>query len=212
MDETGLALSLRTVIGINIKKVIMDFSKSKIKYLIIHEIGNKLRDEKVFLSGSLQSIDDHLEAVLLKCFLKSFLTETEFYCFNHSSDISLNETYSYSKDIFQEKDEATFINETQKMAKHLYEFSLHPKIASGELIIVQISDVIVNNASTNLIGVFKSENKDSFLKLIKSNDSITVKDDVGINASKPDKGCLIFNTNEDDGYRVLNIDNHNQAH
>jgi len=189
----------------------MDFSKSKIKYLIIHEIGNKLRDEKVFLSDNLQPLDNHLEKVLLNYFLKPFLIKEEIFNLSHSSDISLNEIYSYSKEVFQQSDESTFIQASQNMAKHLYEYSLHPRIVSGELIIVQISGVIWQNNTIDLIGIFKSETKDSFLKLLKKQDIITIKDDTGINVSKLDKGCLIFNTGEGVGYSVLNIDNHNQA-
>ncbi len=50
----------------------MNFSKSKIKYLIIHEIGNKLKDEQIFFSEILQNIDENSENILLNYFLKSF--------------------------------------------------------------------------------------------------------------------------------------------
>ena len=72
----------------------MDFSKSKIKHLIIHEVGNKLRDEKVFLSEILQTVDLELERTLLNFFLKSFLTEKDLFHFNHSSNLDLNEVNS----------------------------------------------------------------------------------------------------------------------
>jgi len=189
----------------------MDFSQSKIKHLIIHEIGNKLRDEKVFFSETLQKVDANLENILLNYFLKSFLTQKDFYHLNHNSDLNLNEIYSYSKNIFTKNDEVTFIKTSQNIAKHLYEYSLHPKIARGELIIVQISNIIYNDKTIDLIGIFKSENKDSFLKVIKDEKAIKVKDDIGINVSKLEKGCLLLNTNVLDGYLVLNIDNNNQT-
>jgi len=188
----------------------MNFSKSKIKHLIIHEIGNKLRDEKVFLSTTLQKLDENLENILLNYFLKSFLTQKDFYHLNHNSDLNLNEIYSYSKSIFSKNNEIAFIKTSQNIAKHLYEYSLHPKIARGELIIVQISNISYNNNLIDLIGIFKSENKDSFLKVIKDEKAIKVKDDIGINVSKLEKGCLVLNTDEVNGYLVLNIDNNNQ--
>jgi len=189
----------------------MNFSKSKIKHLIIHEIGNKLRDEKVFLSTTLQKVDEHLENILLNYFLKSFLTQKDFYHLNHNSDLNLNEIYSYSKSIFSKNNETLFIETSQNIAKHLYEYSLHPKIARGELIIVQISNIGYDNSLIDLIGIFKSENKDSFLKVIKDEKTIKVKDDIGINVSKLEKGCLVLNTDEFNGYLVLNIDNNNQT-
>lgn len=188
----------------------MNFSQSKIKHLIIHEIGNKLRDEKIFLSEILQNIDEPLENILLNYFLKSFRIEQELFCLKHNSDLNLNEIYSYSKNIFHQNDALSFIKTSQDIAKHLYEYSLHPKIAKGELIIVQIENITYENTNINLIGIFKSEKKDSFLKIIKDDTTINVKDDKGINISKLEKGCLILNNNEHRGYTILNIDNQSQ--
>lgn len=188
----------------------IDFSKGKIKHLIIHEIGNKLRDEKVFLSEVLQKIDEDLENILLNYFLKSFLTQKDFYCFKHNSDLNLNEIYSYTTNVFHQNNKTSFIEISQNIAKHLYEYSLHPKINRGELIIVEIENIIYEEKNINLIGIFKSEKKDSFLKIIKDNSTINLKDDEGINISKLEKGCLVLNSNEDDGYIVLNVDNQSQ--
>ncbi len=152
----------------------MDFSQSKIKHLIIHGIGNKLRNEKAFLSEKLQNIDENLENILLNYFLKSFKIEQELFCLKHNSDLNLNEIYSYSKNIFHQNDVSSFIKISQDIAKHLYEYSLHPKIAKGELIIVQIENIIYENKNINVIGIFKSEKKDSFLKIIKDNNTIEI--------------------------------------
>ena len=189
----------------------MDFSKAKIKHVIIHEIGNKIRDEKLFLSSTLQDVDNDLEETLLYYFLKSFLTNQELLNFYHNSDLNLNEVYSYSKNIFLENNEQSFIENSKNIAKHLYEFTLHPKITRGELIVVEIVNVKFDNQLVNLIGIFKSENKDLFLKVIKNVDNISLEDDKGINISKIEKGCLILNSEVKDGFTVLNIDNVNQA-
>ncbi len=188
----------------------MDFSQSKIKHLIVHEIGNKLRNEKIFLSEILQKVDERLEDILLNYFLKSFKIEQELFSLNHNSDLNLNEIYSYSKNIFQNNNETSFIENSHNIAKHLYEYSLHPKIAKGELIIVEIENIIYETNNINLIGIFKSEKKDSFLKILKTDSTINIKNDRGINISKLEKACLILNNNENKGYTVLNIDNKNQ--
>lgn len=189
----------------------MNFSSSKIKHLVIHEIGNKLRDEEIFLSETLQNLDEELENTLLTYFLKSFLVEKDLFKFNHNSNINLNEVYTYSSNIFNSSDTNMFIKTSQDIAKHLYEYTLHPKITKGELIIVEISNVIINDNNIDLIGIFKSDNKETFLKLLRENKNIEIKNDLGINISKLDKGCLILNTNKDTGYTVLNIDNHSQS-
>ena len=51
----------------------MDFSNSKIEYLIVHEIGNKLRYEKAFLSSTIQEIDEHLEKDESRTFSQALL-------------------------------------------------------------------------------------------------------------------------------------------
>lgn len=95
--------------------------------------------------------------------------------FNHSSNLDLNEVNSYTKEVFDQNTEKQFISSSQSIAKHLYECSLHPKVARGELIVTQISGIIYNNKSIEVIGIFKSENKDSFLKIIKKGSTIKVK-------------------------------------
>ncbi len=188
----------------------MDFSKSKIKHLIIHEIGNKLRDEKIFLSSKIQIIDEDLEKILLNYFLKSFRTNQETLNFYHNSSLNLNEVYSYSKNLFSKNNEMSFIENSQNIAKHLYEYTLHPKIIKGELLIVKIENIVFNDEMINLLGIFKSENKDSFLKIIRSKDFINLKNDKGINLTKIEKGCLILNVDSNNGFVVFNIDNNSQ--
>lgn len=185
----------------------MNFSNTTIDFLIIHEIGNKLRDEKCFLSADIQTIDEDLEKILLNYFLKSFINENQEYKFKHSSNINLNEVYSYSQEIFHSFNQDTFIQTSQKVAKHLYENSTHPKINKGELVIVKFSNILIDNEKVDCIGIFKSEKKDAFLKVLKEEKNIKFKDDNGINISKIEKGCLVFNKNEKTGFVLLNIDN-----
>ena len=96
--------------------------------------------------------------------------------------------YSYSKNIFHNNNQVSFIKNSQHIAKHLYEYSLHPKVTKGELIIVQISNINYNDTLIDLIGIFKSENKDSFLKIIKNEKDIKLQDETGINISKIETG------------------------
>ena len=184
----------------------MDFSQSNIKNFIIHEIGNKLRDEKLFLSSTVQIIDEELENTLLNYFLKPFIKENDFFTFNHNTTLELNEVYTYSKKLFLQEDTSNFIEFSQNIARHLYENSIHPKINRGELIVVKIGNVKYENQVLDLIGIYKSEKKDSFLKVLKKENNIDLKADQGINIAKIEKGCLILNHDESIGYKVLNID------
>ena len=184
----------------------MDFSQSKIKHLIIHEVGNKLRDEKLFLSSIIQTIDENLENTLLNYFLKPFMKKNDFFNFNHNTSLDLNEVYTYTKKLFLKEDENNFIEFSKNIARHLYENSIHPKITRGELIIVKITNVKYDNQVLDLVGIYKSEKKDSFLKVLKKENNIDFKEDKGINISKIEKGCLVLNYDDSAGYKVLNID------
>ena len=188
----------------------MNFSQAKVKHIIVHEIGNKLRDEKIFLSSVAQSIDENLEKILLDYFLKPFISNQNLLSFHHNSNLNLNEIYTYTQELFLKNNEISFIESSKNIAKHLYEHTLHPKIIKGELIIVHIENVVFNDEKIDLLGIFKSENKDSFLKIIKSEKFINVVNDKGINVSKIEKGCLVLNTNPDSGFVILNIDNTSQ--
>lgn len=188
----------------------IDFSQSRITYLITHEIGNKQKEEEVFLSNSLQYFQEDLEELLLNYFLKPFRDKYDYFSFTHNSNLSMNELYSYSKEIFQ-GEEDSFIKTSGNIAKHLYEFSVHPKIKKGELIVVKVSGTKLYEETIDLIGVFKSEKKDSFLRTIKRSENINIENFKGINTNKIEKGCLIFNTDEYNGYQILNIDNNQVA-
>ena len=74
---------------------------------------------------------------------------------------------------------------------------LHQTIRSG---------VFVDNRSLNAVGVFKSEIKETYLKLTGESDPFRLASDEGINIRKVDKAALILDEHADQGYRVLSID------
>lgn len=70
---------------------------------------------------------------------------------------------------------------------------------------------MVDGKSANAIGLFKSENKDTFLKIYSKDDDFEIEADNGININKLDKGCLIFNLEKENGYIVAVVDNTNKG-
>ncbi|HSZ25510.1 MAG TPA: nucleoid-associated protein, partial [Cytophagaceae bacterium] len=56
------------------------------------------------------------------------------------------------------------------------------------------------------IGLFKSETRETYLKVSQSGDNYEIQSDNGININKLDKGCLIFNIEKEKGYRVCIVD------
>jgi hypothetical protein len=141
--------------------------------------------------------------LLMKYFLSSFKSE-EYYNFYHDSDINLNEMFVYSNQIFNDPSE--LYDSSLKIAKHLHNHSDHPKIKSGEFYIVYFENCIVDDEITDCIGLFKSENKDTYLKVFLRGENFEINYDNGINIRKLDKGCLIFKTEKDAGYKISIVD------
>lgn len=187
----------------------IDFSNSIFGDFIIHKVGNKLRDEGSIHSESLIQIDDRgIENLLMNYFFAPFKGE-EFYTFSHHSSLELNEVYSYSLNVFD--DPSALAEISVHIANHLYESSTHPKVKGGELYIVSLNDCAVDGELVNAIGIFKSENKDTFLRVYPKAGTFEVEYEQGINISKLDKGALIFDTERDQGLKVCIVDNINKG-
>lgn len=181
---------------------------AKIAQLALHYIGSKSDDAGTKLSKSLLKIDEDLKALLLGFFLKSFKTHEKF-TFTHSSDLELNEVYTFASKIFADSD-ALFL-QSVSIAQHLYEQSAHPNIKSGELYVVYFRDIMLDNEEVDAVGIFKSENRDTFLRVFPTEGGFEIESENGININKLDKGCLIFDTEKEKGFKVCVIDNTNKG-
>lgn len=185
-----------------------DFTDLKLTYLITHHIGNKLRDESITLSTELSSIEHETELILLKYFLSSVKTD-EFFCFTHSVQLDMNEVFVLSRNIFANKDH--FIENSQGIGKLLYEQSMHPKIKEGELNIAYFSQVVLDDEVIDAIGIFKSETNVPYIKMQGGISRFKINHDYGFELKGIDKGCIIFNSGKDDGYKILIIDSASKA-
>lgn len=186
----------------------LDFTNAKIEGIVINYVGNKGRDEIIRFSKSELRIDDAVKELLLKYFLSPFKPDA-FYNLYHESDIGLNEIYAFVSGLFNEP--ATLYDQATNISKHLYEQSIHPQIKGGEFYVIYFTGIVVDNEEVNATGLFKSENKETFLKVFPNGDNFGIDYEDGININKLDKGCLIFNTEKEKGYRVSIIDNTNRS-
>ena len=183
------------------------FIDSSIQNIVIGLVGNKQLNEGIVLPKTI-SYNQEILKVLLNYFFTPFKSE-EYYKFYHDSALSLNEVYTYVSAIF--KNPENLHEQSVNLAKHLYDQSTHPKIKGGEFYVVYFRDCIINGETVDAVGLFKSENKDTFLKVFPSGDGFEIESEQGININKLDKGCLIFNTEKDDGYIVSVVDNTNKG-
>ncbi|MBN9294663.1 MAG: nucleoid-associated protein [Flavobacteriia bacterium] len=189
----------------------LDFTNCNILDVIAHQVGNQTNDEELILSASLLNTEDpRLRELLIKYFLYPFKDIEEFYSFTFSDeDFTLNPLYQYAISIFSEK--KSFKTKSESIAKHLYEIALHPQIKSGDLFVVTFENISIDGELVNALGLFKSENRQEFLQLNKNSKDFSLRYDDGINIDKLDKGCLIFNTEKETGYRICVIDKSNKS-
>ncbi len=186
-----------------------DFKQTEIEEVIIHGIGNRAKEEDIFLSQSTLNIDEAQKAVLLSYYLNPFKTDDYFQFIgedaaDEETRFNGNRMYGYVRDLYREPD--NFVEHSQKIAKFLFELSIIPKIVSGELHVVRFSNCIIDEEVVSAIGFFKSESKEPFIKLMKAGSNIDIEREEGISLKKVDRACLIFNTDKGNGYRILNVD------
>lgn len=184
------------------------FIEAVIADFYVHKVGNKIADEEYFIAKRNVNADNDLKTLLSHYFLSSFKSE-ELYRFNHDIELPLNEVYSCVRKIFNNP--GSLYEQSINLAKHLYNQSVHPKIKGGEFYVVFFKDCILNGESLDAIGLFKSENKDTFLEVEQITDGFDIESRKGFNINKLDKGCLIFNKEADKGFTVTIIDNTNKG-
>jgi hypothetical protein len=61
------------------------------------------------------------------------------------------------------------------------------------------------------VGIFKSENKETYLKVFPKGDGFEIESENGININKLDKGCIIFNKEAEEGYVATIVDVSNKG-
>jgi hypothetical protein len=178
-----------------------------LKTLSVHQTGNKLLGEKYKLSEQpLEIKDDILNKLLIQYFLSPFEKTNEIYRLSHpNDDLNLNEVFHFAQSIFT--DPETFHENSRQLAKHLYDVSNHPKIKSGELYIAYFNNLQIEGALHDAIGIFKSETKEPYLTIQNNNNGFEMGyQQEAINIKKLDKGCIIFNTEKEEGYIVAALD------
>lgn len=179
-----------------------------IKNNVLHLVGNKLNQDGISLAACCLENNEELNNTLISYFLSPFTTN-EYFEFFHESELELNAVYTYVSRIFDNPD--ALYEQSVNLAKHLYEQSTHPKIKGGEFYTVYFKDCILDGDTVDAVGLFKSENKDTFLKVLHENNSFNLESEKGINIKKLDKGCLIFNKEKENGYVVAVVDNTNKG-
>ncbi len=187
----------------------ISFSNASITQVSVHSVGNKTNEEDLILSKELLNIDELMIQGLLFKFFTTPFSQVEFNAFTFSNgDFSMNPLYQFASKIFD--NEKTLHKNGIDIVTYLYEIALHPQIKSGDLFIAYFKDIEIAEAITDAIGIFKSENRQSFLKVDNDDAHFSIQCEDGINIEKLDKGCLILNVNKEEGYKICMVDKANK--
>ena len=178
---------------------------TQIESLSLHRVGNKNKNEGLFLSSDPINLNDETTGLLKEYFFRPFREKEEnYYKLTNEVDVEFNDIYKLVSEIFE--DPKNCHANSKKIATHLFEQSNHPHIKSGEVYVTYLNGILLDNVKVDAIGIFKSELKQYFLQFEEKESSLDIFVQQGININKLDKGCLIFNVGKEDGYKVLSVD------
>lgn len=187
----------------------IDFTRAQLTHCAIHFVGNKgLGEELTCSEKTFEFKDDFVKETVLRYFLTPFKTDI-YHQFKGKVDVSLDSVANATEDLFSSRKD--FIAISKKVASHLYNQSMHPRINGGEFFVCYFADVMVDGELTDAVGFFKSENKETFLKVYQHVDEFDMDCENGININKLDKGCLVYNLDKKNGYKMSIVDTNNRV-
>ncbi len=172
--------------------------------LVLHRIGNKANNESLHLSKAPYVLDNDISGVLLKYFTTPFKS-TQYYVFSMEGSSTKNTVYNQVSLIFEDPKENLY-SASCEIARHLFDVSLHPNIKAGELYVTHLENCYLDGEILDAVGIFKSETRQTYLKIYPKGEDFSIESDDGIDINKLDKGCIIFNKEKEDGYVVAIVD------
>ncbi len=188
----------------------INLKEAQLKAVALHKIGSKVHQEGYVAAEALYPLDDQLKVILRDFFIKSFKNEElHKFILLEEDEADENLIYTYCKAIFDAIGTGQMLEQSVKILEHLYDVSIHPQIQSGELYVAYFSGCELDGKEVDALGIFKTEAKDLFLRLVEDPNEIQLVAEQGINLKKLDKGCLVFNLYQEDGYSLL-LTNKNQ--
>lgn len=187
----------------------MTCEDAKINKMVLHKVGNKNNNEPLGLSKAPFMLHPDISSLLLKYFLTPFKSNM-YYNFSHDTNLDLNKVFVFCREIFSNPEQNLY-EQSCNIANHLYQTSIHPNIKSGELYVTYLENCYLNGEILDAIGIFKSESKETYLKVYPQGEGFEIESDSGININKLDKGCIIFNCEQENGYVASVVDTISRA-
>lgn len=166
----------------------IEYSEATITNLIFHRISQE--STQSYLSETEFDFAETDEETLKRIFLKPFLTSSATFEFKHDIDLELNPLFKLSQKMYADEE---FIDTSRDIHQHLSSVSKHPNIKDGDLFIVKYNGITFKERTYEALGIYKIENKESFIETSTSEDGrMGMKFKQGIGSRKLDKACLII--------------------
>jgi hypothetical protein len=167
----------------------VDATKTEIRSLFVHRVGNKLRQEGCVCSAKPQTLSESEKLALLLFFLGR-IQDADSFKFFHPIGIEMNEVYATCRRAFNRPQ--SFQKVTADLASLLYEASSHPKIKAGNVYFAFLENISLNGVAGSAIGIFKSETIERFLKVEVRTEQTALEVDQGARISSVDKVAIVF--------------------
>jgi hypothetical protein len=167
--------------------------------LVLHAVGNRVNDETLTLSKSPVNMDDEMISVLSSFFITPFKTD-RYFNFRNPDSSGDSEVFKLVASIFDSPE--NLYESSVKLAERLFDITDSAKIKGGEFYAVYFNECTVDGEETKAVGLFKSESRETFLKIYPTSGNFILEKEEGISLKKLDKGCLIFNIERDNGFLV----------
>ena len=180
-----------------------DYSDVAIDKMITHIVGNSERSEALLFSEGYTEYSDVAEEYLSKYLLNKFNAE-DLYCFDPSKDFSSNKVYYMAKSIFE--DPTQLVHFSKELANLLYANSNHPKIKESKFHVSIFNNLVIGDEVVQGLGLFKSQVEAPFLRMMQTDGQVKITTEMGHSINGLDKGILILNMEEEEGYRCLLLD------
>ena len=178
----------------------INFNESHIRKVIIHTVGNRLKNDEYLLSDQELILGDPEMDNYFLTTTSKLVKNKEFFTFNN---IESNSIYENIQSMINGK---KFVENSHEICKHLFESIDDPKVKGGNVVFVEYKDVIVDNVLTNAIGIFKLKEPEKRITIHPNYTRYEVGFSTSFDLTKIDKGVMIYNYDSENGYLVSVLD------
>ncbi len=184
-----------------------DFSAAELQACISHALTT-VDNELPTLSREPLQLSAQQHELLLRYFLTPIKTE-EFFQFHHEDGLHAHSLHALVADIF--KNPGSLASHSRVIAEQFLQRDASQRQTQAYLSIAYISDLVLIDEVFDAVGIFLSETPSDFLQLKANDPNVVLSTAEGFRLDTLDRACLIFNNEEDEGFRALVVDRSKKA-